>query len=84
MDKYTRHLFGNKCPYTDDDCNNDIDCSKCKVEAEERVYLTDDDIIELAKQDRPISREELGNISFYSRWIQPSPLLLIKEQIDDK
>lgn len=50
MDKYTRNLFGNKCPYDAKPCNNDIPCEDCTVEQEERRMLQEDEEFEDLKK----------------------------------
>ena len=40
MDKYTRNLFGETCPYTALPCKyGDLDCKDCGVEKEEREEI---------------------------------------------
>ena len=39
MKEYERKLFGGKCPYTDQPCDNDDDCQDCEVEKQEREFM---------------------------------------------
>lgn len=42
MNDYERQLFNGKCPYTDEECNKDIECLKCPVEEKERKLYEDE------------------------------------------
>lgn len=42
MTEYERQLFNGKCPYTDEQCDRDIDCFKCEIEEAERHCMDDE------------------------------------------
>lgn len=39
MREYERNLFEGRCPYTDELCDDDIDCADCVVNQEEKTEM---------------------------------------------
>lgn len=56
MNDYERQLFNDKCPYTDEHCDRDIDCLKCEIEEAERDYMTNE-LFERFKEETNLSEE---------------------------
>lgn len=42
MNTYERHIFNGKCPFTDEPCDKDIDCTECEINQEEKTLFDDE------------------------------------------